>query len=517
MSILNQKSKFKVKTEVRKVKQAVESTPQQRKSSLPPASARASPFPPTSSSFSSSLKKTNRHLPSTSPETDLTSSQKSLKRRAAAARIRNSPAANASPSFSDDSEPGSGDDDDDWRDRFDPNRRQRLKRARTAETEDPARRLRHPDLWVGGPKESADGGGKGEENGIGEEEEKLVITHAVEVASLADGKCQPVLGLGRDEVAVRLRYPGANYLERYELVWGRDKIDAAVDIMKVVTHVASIYLDEDQARPFLDQNNGIYRRLEKSKNTKDGNGFKAALEEYNEQLFALQKKGAIARNIDNMRSVPRELVEFILDQVYDRTVAPKVELLAKYENGTDNVYGELLHPFISDIFDRTKLTSEMVFVDLGSGVGNVVLQAALERGCESWGCEMMENACNLADAQNREFAGRCRLWGIAPGKVHLERGDFRKSEKTMAALKRADVVLVNNQAFTSQLNDHLVNMFLDLKIGCKIVSLKTFVHDNKIAENDVASSILNVEHLTYPEGYVSWTGASGTYCISTRK
>jgi H3 lysine-79-specific histone-lysine N-methyltransferase len=290
-----------------------------------------------------------------------------------------------------------------------------------------------------------------------------------------------------------------------------------MDIMKVVKHVASTYLTEEEAQPFLDPNTGIYRRLEKSKNTKDGKGFKAALAEYNEQLLAFQKKGVIVKNLDKMRSVPRELVEFILDQVYDRTVAPKVELLAKYENGTDNVYGELLHPFISDIFERTKLTSDMVFVDLGSGVGNVTLQAALEKGCESWGCEMMENACNLAEAQKKEFTARCRLWGIAPGEVHLERGDFRKSEKTLEALKRADVVLVNNQAFTSQLNDHLVNIFLDLKIGCKIVSLKTFVHDNKIAENDVASSILNVEHLTYPGGWVSWTAAPGTFCISTRK
>jgi H3 lysine-79-specific histone-lysine N-methyltransferase len=303
----------------------------------------------------------------------------------------------------------------------------------------------------------------------------------------------------------------------YELVWGKDKIDGAEDIMKVVNLVASTYLTDDEAKPFLDPNDGIYRRLEKSKNTRDGQGFKAALAEYNDQLLALQKKGVIAKNIDAMRGVPRELVHFILGQVYDRTVAPKVELLRRYDNGTDNIYGELLHPFVSDIFDRTKLSSGMVFVDLGSGVGNVTLQAALERGCESWGCEMMDNACNLAEAQKKEFAARCRLWGIAPGKVHLERGDFRKSERTLAALKRADVVLVNNQAFTSQLNDHLVNMFLDLKIGCKIVSLKTFVHDNKIAENDVASSILEVEHLTYPENYVSWTGAPGTFCISTRK
>ncbi|KAK4200444.1 histone methylation protein DOT1-domain-containing protein [Triangularia verruculosa] len=325
------------------------------------------------------------------------------------------------------------------------------------------------------------------------------------------------MGLSRDEVGVRLRYPGSNYKEKYELVKGKDKIEGAQDILTVVRHVASIYLSEEEARPFLDQNSGIYRRLERCKNLNDGKGFKAALKEYSESLFTLQRKGVIAKNLESMRGVPQELVSFILDQVYDRTVAPKVELLAKYENGTDNVYGELLHPFISDIFERTQLTSDMVFVDLGSGVGNVVLQAALEVGCESWGCEMMENACNLADAQKKEFAARCRLWGIAPGKVYLERGDFRKNEPILESLKRADVVLVNNQAFTSQLNDNLVNMFLDLKIGCKIVSLKTFVHDNKLAENDVASSILDVEHLTYPEEYVSWTGAAGTYCISTRK
>ena len=287
--------------------------------------------------------------------------------------------------------------------------------------------------------------------------------------------------------------------------------------MKVVKHVATTYLTEQEAEPFLDQNSGIYRRLERSKNKKDGQGFRAALKDYSEQLLALQRKGVISKNLESRRGIPQELVSFVLDQVYDRTVAPQVELLSKYENGTDYVYGELLHPFCSDIFDRTKLTSQQVFVDLGSGVGNVVLQAALEIGCESWGCEFQENAANLAQAQKKEFAARCKLWGLASGKVHLERGDFTTNEKILEALKRADVVLVNNQAFTAGLNDRLVNMFLDLKLGCKIVSLKTFVHDNKIAENDVASSILDVQHLTYPGDYVSWTNAGGTFCISTRK
>ena len=49
---------------------------------------------------------------------------------------------------------------------------------------------------------------------------------------------------------------------------------------------------------------------------------------------------------------------------------------------------------------------DQIFVDLGSGVGNCVLQAALEVGCESCGCEMMDKACNLAELQEEEFKAR---------------------------------------------------------------------------------------------------------------
>lgn len=290
--------------------------------------------------------------------------------------------------------------------------------------------------------------------------------------------------------------------------------------IRIVRLVAENYLTEDEAEPFTNHTTGFIRRLEKAsnRNVQDLMGFKAALHEYNETLLQLVEDGIIAKNIENRHELPRHLVAFILDQIYDRTVAPKVELLSKYENGTDYVYGELLHPFISRILvDELKMTSKQVMVDLGSGVGNVVLQAALEIGCESWGCEMMENACNLAEAQRNEFDARCLLWGIQPGTVHLERGDFRKNTRIHDALKRADLVLVNNKAFTSQLNDDLVRMFLDLKSGCKIVSLKSFVADSSYNINDVGNTILDVEEFTYPEGYVSWTNAGGSYYVSTRK
>ncbi|KID87413.1 Histone methylation DOT1 [Metarhizium guizhouense ARSEF 977] len=351
--------------------------------------------------------------------------------------------------------------------------------------------------------------------------DNLKFVHAVEVASLEE-KCVPVMGAQKEDVAIELQYPSLQPREKFELVWGKDKIDAVEASIRIVRHVAETYLTEDEAEPFTNHNTGLIRRLEKAsnRNIQDLAGFKAAIHEYNETLLGMVEDGIIAKNLDKMHELPRQFVAFILDQVYDRTVAPKVELLSKYENGTDYVYGELLHPFISKLLvEQTKMTSDQVFVDLGSGVGNVCLQAALEIGCESWGCEMMENACNLADAQIKEFEARCMLWGIKPGKAHLERGDFRKNTAIHEALKRADVVLVNNKAFTSQLNDDLVRMFLDLKLGCKIISLRSFVADFKSSHNinDVGSTILDVEECIYPEGFVSWTNAGGSYFISTRK
>ncbi|RDA83461.1 hypothetical protein CP532_6082 [Ophiocordyceps camponoti-leonardi (nom. inval.)] len=349
----------------------------------------------------------------------------------------------------------------------------------------------------------------------------LQLIHAVDVASLDSG-CVPVMGAQKEDVSIDLQYPSLQPREKYQLVWGKGKIDAVEASIRVVRHVAETYLPEEEAEPLTNQQSGLIRRLEKAsnRNIQDVAGFKAALHEYNETLLGLIEDGVVEKKLEGMRELPRSLVAFVLDQVYDRTVAPKVELLSKYENGSDHVYGELLHPFVSKILvEQARMTSDQVFVDLGSGVGNVCLQAALEIGCDSWGCEVMENACNLAEAQTKEFSARCMLWGLQPGRVQLERGDFRKNAAIHKAIKRADVVLVNNKAFTAQLNDDLVRMFLDLKTGCRVFSLRSFVGDCKGGHNinDVGSTIFDVEECVYPEGYVSWTNAGGSYFISTRK
>ena len=286
-------------------------------------------------------------------------------------------------------------------------------------------------------------------------------------------------------------------------------------------------MTEEEALLFTDPNTGFIRKLERAMNllsrkNKDKellDGFKTAVDNYNNALETLIRSGSLSKNLDNIHHLPFEMVRLILRQVYDRAVSPQVDILKKTKDNKDNTYGELLAHFITMIIEETHLKSDQVFVDLGSGVGNVVLQTALEVGCESWGCEMMPNACDLADAQEKEFSARCRLWGIKPGKVRLERDDFMRNAAIHEAIKRADVILVNNEVFSQALNANLVQLFLDVKDKCKIVSLKPLsASDSKIKSRNFndPSNLFEVVQKQYFEDFVSWKHEGGDYYIGTK-
>ena len=299
-----------------------------------------------------------------------------------------------------------------------------------------------------------------------------------------------------------------------------DDFTALEDIREVIEVIIDNYLPTSKVEALKDDSSGLLRRLKRATDRCAGSDYIVLIQEWNGILARLIKDRTIGRVLDNMKCLDLRLIERILTQTYSRTVSPRVGLLRQYENGTDNVYGELLPKFISDILKKdTRLKSDQVFVDLGSGVGNVVLQAALEVGCESWGCEVMENACDLAELQEKEFRARCRLWGLAAGDVHLERGDFLENAAIAQVLQRADLVLVNNQAFTPELNEGLISLFLDLKEGCQIVSLKSFVpngHKITSRNQDRASNVLDVVEKRYYSACVSWTDAPGTYYVSMK-
>ncbi|KAL8683767.1 MAG: hypothetical protein Q9186_000253 [Xanthomendoza sp. 1 TL-2023] len=348
------------------------------------------------------------------------------------------------------------------------------------------------------------------------------MIHAVEVATI-DKPTEYRLAFPQEveQHTVRLQYPSASQQEIFEMVEPirSDDFKPLDDIKETLEVIVDHYLPPADATAFRDDSHGLLRKLKRARDKKDGAAYVSLIGDWNAAITKLRLNGSITDVLDETIRLELTIIERILTQTYARTVSPRVSTLRAYENGTDNVYGELLPKFVSEIFRKTNLGPNHVFIDLGSGVGNVVLQAALEIGCESWGCEIMENACVLANLQEQEFKARCRLWGLAVGDINLQRGDFLENQMINSILPKADVILVNNQAFTPELNDHLTSKFLDLKEGCKVVSLKSFVpKDHKITSRNLnaACNVLDVVKERYFSASLSWSDGYGDYYISKK-
>jgi len=330
---------------------------------------------------------------------------------------------------------------------------------------------------------------------------------------------------------IELQYPCGNMAERYQLVKPTADTSDFRPLSEIVDNMRIVkdhYLDPvsaDKVEPSELGGGGMVMKLERAAKDRQRAGaqqrFIDVVHDYNALLSSKRQDGTIAAKLDRMTSpLPLALVQHLVkDQIYARTVSPHIDSVRAYEGFSDNVYGELLPKFLSRIFQETHLKSNQIFVDLGSGVGNCVLQAALEVGCESWGCEMMPNPAKLAEAQAQEFPSRCRMWGIKPGKVHLIQDDFTKNLEILEVLRRADVVLVNNQAFNPDLHDNLKSIFLELKEGCQIVSLKYFrdpahrVKESNI--NDLVNCLTVVEKERF-SGMVSWTDVPGKWYLHVK-
>ncbi|KAF9430111.1 Nucleosomal histone H3-Lys79 methylase [Podila epigama] len=336
---------------------------------------------------------------------------------------------------------------------------------------------------------------------------------------------------GADMMHVSLEYPGKDSREKFTLMKpflsrsktetdDKDEYNPIEDLVQTVkTIIEHFFTPEKQKELFGTQSEGLFRNLTKYKNRKDGAQFLKAVEDFNRILTKHKDSGEIARYVQEYgHRLPYELVVHILQQVYSRTVAARASKLNQYEAFSNNVYGEILPILTKEFIQKGKLNEKKVFVDLGCGIGNVVLQVALQTGAESYGVEIMDTPAKFAKKQAKEFEARTRAYGLHHGKVTMIHGDFLDTPELAGILARADVVLVNNYAFNSALNQSLLQLFLDLKEGCKIISLKTFVSlDHKINVRNAGSveSILRVKKYPYYTNAVSWTHNGGEYFIAT--
>jgi H3 lysine-79-specific histone-lysine N-methyltransferase len=145
--------------------------------------------------------------------------------------------------------------------------------------------------------------------------------------------------------------------------------------------------------------------------------------------------------------LPNSVALRIVEETYQRTVGPRTHELNHYQAFSDSVYGELMPSLVSRLLSLTRTRPEMLLVDLGSGVGNVVLHAALQSGCTAFGVEVMEKPAEMAREQRSQMMVRAQMWGVRMGDVELEHENMLESARVNELMARADVVLVNNKVF----------------------------------------------------------------------
>uniref|UniRef100_A0A6U5ME90 Histone-lysine N-methyltransferase, H3 lysine-79 specific n=1 Tax=Corethron hystrix TaxID=216773 RepID=A0A6U5ME90_9STRA len=213
-------------------------------------------------------------------------------------------------------------------------------------------------------------------------------------------------------------------------------------------------------------------------------------------------------------------------------------VIASFQNRAQ--YGRFLPQATEEIFKVIGLDRDKTFLDIGSGIGLVVFQAAMTRGCKSRGLELMEGRMKVAKNLHSKLKESILQVDSAvdankiQNLVELRNGDLTDPVH-VDFLTSVDVVFVNNYEciFSARsgggtkkasLDDHIAALFTRMPVGCQCITLeplymlgksRTEANEARLKRgleprND--ASFFEYKHLysaLNPDEIVSWGSAGG--------
>ncbi|XP_011860391.1 PREDICTED: histone-lysine N-methyltransferase, H3 lysine-79 specific isoform X2 [Vollenhovia emeryi] len=289
---------------------------------------------------------------------------------------------------------------------------------------------------------------------------------------------------------------------------GSDRHDGALDVIESMRWVC-----EDLPDLKLPLENNVLCDYD----PRDYESMKSLCDRFNraiDSLVQLEKGTSLPSQRLNKRP-SRGLLRHILQQTYNQAVV-EPDKLNQYEPFSPEVYGETSYELVCQMIDQIDVTEDDVFVDLGSGVGQVVLQMAAATLCKICvGVEKADVPSKYAQSMEINFRKWLNWYGKRCGEYRLVKGDFLADEHR-ESITGSTIVFVNNFAFGPTVDHQLKERFADLRDGARIVSSKSFCPLNfRITDRNLSDigTIMHVSEMSPLKGSVSWTGKPVSYYL----
>lgn len=239
-------------------------------------------------------------------------------------------------------------------------------------------------------------------------------------------------------------------------------------------------------------------------------------ERYNRAVDSIVKlwRGRAPPQCINRRP-SEDLLRHILSKVYNHSVK-EPDKLNMYEPFSPEVYGETSFELVAQMVKAIPFGPDEVFLDLGSGVGQVVLQVAASTNIKDcYGIEKADIPADYAVEMDKQFRSWMKWHGKTYSPYNLEKGDFLL-DVNQTKINKASVIFVNNFAFGPTVDHKLKQRFMSLNDGTRIISSKPYCPLNfRLTSRNLSDigAILRITELATMPGSVSWTGNPVSYYL----
>ncbi|KAI6182583.1 Histone-lysine N-methyltransferase, H3 lysine-79 specific [Aphelenchoides bicaudatus] len=213
-----------------------------------------------------------------------------------------------------------------------------------------------------------------------------------------------------------------------------------------------------------------------------------------------------------------KFLQRIITHCYNKAVENERALNKHYEPFSSCTYGETSFERMQMIIDEINPKGHDVFVDLGSGVGQLVAHmAGGSKVKKAFGIEISELPAKFAARLEEEFRKLMRFYGKKTRCFSLDRGDFLDRKYRDLIIKEATIIFINNFAFNPDLESRIkYELLVELQSGTKVISTKPYaplkghITDRQLYD---FASMVDITELRRCSNPCSWTANDVPYYL----